>query len=77
MMIRHSESLFFETFTVINTRLMHIVSKAGSAPSLYCLRMDAKPASKMLCFNGTLMTGKGQQKSIYEESWYVHPLSTL
>jgi len=75
--LRHSESLFFETITIINTQLTHNVSEAGSAPSLYCLRMEAKPVSKMLCFNGIMMTGKGQGKSIYDESWYVYPVSTL
>ena len=75
--LRHLESLFFETLPTINTQLMHSVSEAWSAPSLYCLSTEAKAASKMLCFNGILMTGKGQQKSIYEQSWYVYPLSTL
>lgn len=46
--IRLSESLFFETFPIINTQLMHNVSEAGSAPSLYCLRVEVKPTSKML-----------------------------
>jgi len=75
--LRPSESLFLETITIINTQLTHNVSEAGSAPSHYCLKMEAKPVSKILCFNGILMTGKGQGKSTYEESQYVYPLSTL
>jgi hypothetical protein len=66
--LRHSGSLFLETITIINTQLTHNVSEAGSAPSHYCLSMEAKPVSKMLRFNGILMTGKSHKGRAFTKS---------